>query len=204
MRIAAVACLHTCTGRPLASCRQGVRPAAPLASPTGPPAAAPLSRPSTRQGAPPPDTPGQRCAAGPQARPPRFAPSPPTGGLARKSWSKTRVDRKDFFAHTICSPQKRVPTPGADLRPTPPHPLATTTRPRDTAGPAAQAQSRHAGARKAHTDQAGLPPATTSDAHARDHAGPPATTLSPARTTPRTSRPTRRSPSPNALKSQLP
>ena len=27
---------------------------------------------------------------------------------------------KDFFTHTICSLQKRAPTPGADLRPTPP------------------------------------------------------------------------------------
>lgn len=89
----------------------------------------------------------------------RAAPSVPTGGLARKFWSQIRVVRKLYWPprrHTTKNARQRPPPTRA-----PPHPRATNTSPRDTAGPVAQAQTRHAGARNVHTHPRGIPAGDT-------------------------------------------
>ena len=177
-RTAAVAYLHTCAGvfwRAKAVCRRGGRPLVSCRSPSG--GAAPRHpRPALC-----------RWTTGPPA--PLRSPSANRRTGAKILVKNTRRSQRFFCPHNLQPTRTRA---DARRRPAPaPHPLATTPRPCDTAGPAAQAQTRHAGARNTRTHNAGLPPATTPNAHARDHAGPPATTPSPARTTPRTSRPTR-------------
>ena len=108
MRIAVVACLHTCAGvswlaklvcrrgrRPVASCRQGVRSAASLASPGPPPV----------RGRCPPTPPASVAPLDHRAPPPPPPPPPPTGGLSRKLWTDSRVDR---FSETAPQPAHKT------------------------------------------------------------------------------------------------